>query len=101
MIWIGIDTGTNTGIAIWDSSARRFVALDTLPIHKAIFLVEDYASSERAEGRSIHVVFEDARQRKPEKGMTKWSPEHFATMTGYTKRCSNHARDAALLVWGR
>lgn len=37
----------------------------------------------------------------PRKGMTKWSADTFAAVTRWTKRCSNHARDAALLVWGR
>ena len=37
---------------------------------------------------------------KPQRGGTKWSPEQFARITGYTGRTSNHARDAALLVWG-
>ena len=38
---------------------------------------------------------------KPREGMTKWNADYFAKVTGYTKKCSNHARDAALLVWGR
>ena len=37
----------------------------------------------------------------PTKGLTKWSPEAFAGFTGWTKRTSNHARDAAILVFGR
>ena len=37
----------------------------------------------------------------PTKGLTKWSPEAFAGLTGWTKRTSNHARDAAILVFGR
>ena len=38
--------------------------------------------------------------RKPQAGATKWSAETFARVTGYTGRTSNHARDAALLVYG-
>jgi hypothetical protein len=37
----------------------------------------------------------------PKDNKTKLSPEAFAKITGYTKRTSNHARDAAMLVWGR
>lgn len=37
----------------------------------------------------------------PRAGATKWSAETFARITGYKGRTSNHARDAALLVWGR
>ena len=41
------------------------------------------------------------RATKPREGLTKWSAQYFAAVTGYKGRCSNHARDAALLVWGK
>jgi len=37
----------------------------------------------------------------PRAGATKWNAEIFRRITGYTGRTSNHARDAALLVFGR
>lgn len=37
----------------------------------------------------------------PRAGATKWNADTFRRVTGYTGRTSNHARDAALLVWGR
>lgn len=37
----------------------------------------------------------------PRKGLTKWDADTFNKMTGWTGRTSNHARDAALLVWGK
>lgn len=37
----------------------------------------------------------------PRAGMTKLSPEAFARLTGWKGRTSNHARDAAMLVYGR
>ena len=37
---------------------------------------------------------------KPQPGLTKWSADYWAKVTGYTGRTSNHARDAALLVFG-
>lgn len=37
----------------------------------------------------------------PRKGMTKWTSEAFARVTGYAHRTSNHGRDAAMLVFGR
>ena len=37
----------------------------------------------------------------PHAGATKWSAETFAAVTGWKGRTSNHARDAALLVYGR
>ena len=39
-------------------------------------------------------------RRKPEPGRTKWSEDYWKRITGYTGRTSNHARDAALLVFG-
>lgn len=59
MIYIGIDTGVHTGIAVWDSDRKEFVVVDTVKIHEALRLVNLYAF-----GCAIHVRFEDARQRK-------------------------------------
>ena len=60
MIYIGIDTGVRTGIAVWDSEKRKFVYLDTLKIHKAFQIVSSYAYKDIP----LCVRFEDARQRK-------------------------------------
>lgn len=59
MIWIGIDPGTHTGMAIWDSRKGAFLSLVTLPIHRALQVVQ-YMTTEG----DVKVVFEDARQRK-------------------------------------
>jgi hypothetical protein len=37
----------------------------------------------------------------PKNTITKITKEHFAFITGFTARTSNHARDAAMLVYGR
>lgn len=37
----------------------------------------------------------------PKNGITKMNPEYFKRLTGYTKRTSEHGRDAAMLVFGR
>lgn len=37
----------------------------------------------------------------PRKGATKWTSDYFKKVTGWTGRTSNHARDAALLVFGK
>lgn len=55
---------------------------------------------------SIWQEFCEARQIpyraiKPAKGATKWSTEQFTRLTGWTGRTSEHARDAACLVFGR
>ena len=142
--YIGIDTGTHTGLAIWDGALRRFVSIETLPLYEAIFTVQKCVEDAKRTGRRVMVIFEDARQRKwipaernnseyrgklmgagavkrdaaiweeyltgckipfekraPAKGLTKLSPDRFETLTGWTGRTSNHARDAALLVFGR
>lgn len=38
---------------------------------------------------------------KPQAGGTKWPADHWARVTGWEGRTSEHARDAALLVFGR
>ena len=59
--WIGIDPGEHTGLAVWDGSA--FERIETLPIHRALVLVEHYQNVARMTGNCLCVVFEDARQR--------------------------------------
>lgn len=142
--YIGIDSGTHTGLAIWDGASRAFISIDTVPLHRALFMVKDMAAQAAAEGRTLTVVFEDARKRKwlpkelniseyrgklmgagsvkrdshiweeflqdykipfenvpPRPGLTKLNPNYFASMTGWTKRTSEHSRDAAMLVFQR
>ena len=36
---------------------------------------------------------------KPDKNLTKWPEEYFKKITGWTGRTSQHARDAAVLVF--
>jgi hypothetical protein len=56
-VYIGIDTGTHTGVAIWDG--ERFLSLDTMAIHKAMQIVNEYVQS----GSDVVVRVEDPRQR--------------------------------------
>ena len=67
MIYIGIDPGTHTGMAVWDSRERKFVSLETLPIHRALEKVKGMAHPflhmDKFYHEDIQVVFEDARQR--------------------------------------
>lgn len=60
MIYIGIDTGVHTGIAVWDSEKGKFIFLNTLKIHEALDVVISYAYKDIP----LCVRFEDARQRK-------------------------------------
>ena len=138
-IFIGIDPGTKTGLAIWNAKTEKFAEIVTTSIVGAMQIVQQYAAR-----LDVRLVMEDARQRKwlprerneseyrgklmgagsikrdceiwqefadfyhiplslvpPRKGLTKWTAESFARLTGWKGRTSNHARDAALLVWGR
>lgn len=61
MIWIGIDTGVHTGLAIWDSQGRRFLSIELLKIHRAMDVVEALA---KANPGAVRARVEDARQRK-------------------------------------
>lgn len=136
MIYIGIDPGTHTGVAVWDSKEGRFLTLETMPIHRAMDLVR----MARDDNEAIQVIFEDARLRtwfgkgnvsakaqgagsvkrdcsiwedflidseipfvttKPGNVATKVTPSWFRKLTGWEGRCSEHARDAAMLVFGR
>ena len=57
--YIGIDTGTNTGFALWDAEERRLLEVTCLPLHAALLRVYAF------EGRTdVCVCFEDARLRK-------------------------------------
>lgn len=60
MICIGIDPGTHTGVAVWDTKERRFLSLETLHIHQALIKVMMWRDRV---GHDLQVVFEDARQR--------------------------------------
>ena len=61
MTYIGIDCGTNTGLAVWDSDAQRFDRLETVQLHQALsFVLHSYFEKDR---EGLTVVFEDARQR--------------------------------------
>lgn len=67
MISIGIDPGTHTGVAVWDSREGKFLSLETLPIHLALERVKEmthpFWHMDKLYNEHIEVVFEDARQR--------------------------------------
>ncbi|MCM1503384.1 MAG: hypothetical protein NC115_12090 [Bacteroidales bacterium] len=62
MIYIGIDPGTNTGLAIWSSSESMLLEVKTVTITQAMAEVQEYKAAGGA--GNLMVVFEDARQRK-------------------------------------
>ena len=63
MICIGIDPGTHTGVAVWDTKERTFLSLETLPIHQALDLVCKWQQDCKDRDVAMDVTFEDARQR--------------------------------------
>lgn len=55
--YIGIDPGTNTGIAIWSVASQSFLTIDCVKLHKAMEMVLSIS------GKGVCVRFEDARLR--------------------------------------
>lgn len=68
MIWIGIDPGTETGLAVWDG--RGLTELVTLPLHRAMEFVRL-----RAETGDVTVLYEDAHLRQFIPLSRNWSRE--------------------------
>lgn len=95
MYAIGLDTGTHTGIAVWDTNEQKFIYLDTVSIHRALIYVRDMAML-----YDVKVYFEDARQRK-------WIPRErsWKEVKGRAQGAGSVKRDAkiwedALTDWG-
>lgn len=63
MIYIGIDTGTHTGYAVWDSKKRKLLEVTSLSIHKAMDSVKKYVDLENSGGEHVIVRVEDPRKR--------------------------------------
>ena len=64
MICIGIDPGTHTGVAVWDTREGKFLSLETLLIHRAMTFILKWSLKAEDTEQEIQIVFEDARQRK-------------------------------------
>lgn len=134
-LYIGVDCGVDTGIAIWNRVKGEFVSIETCTITKAIFsvkeivdqavtvlpvlIVEDpsvwfsrVGDNKRLQGAgsikrdfgiwkqlcielSLEMIAVPVHKRRN----TKLTPEAFKSLTGWQHRTSNHARDAALLVF--
>lgn len=60
--YIGIDTGTNTGFAVWSKELKELTRVETLPIHKAIEQIRCIV--EIKENLPVLIRVEDARKRK-------------------------------------
>lgn len=56
MIVVGIDPGTTTGFAVWDTELQLFLDLTSMPLHRALKRLEQAPPD--------LVIFEDARKRR-------------------------------------
>lgn len=132
---IGIDSGVQTGFALYFKPQRKLWFVQTMMVHRAMWLVYRYHRS--APGQLL-VRVEDARQAvhgrqadqyramgagsvmrdaklwedfltdmgtpfemlRPRKQFTKMPADKFRQLTGFTGKTNEHARDAAMLVFG-
>lgn len=61
MIWIGIDPGANTGVAVWDGDEKKFVMLKSItPAELYIWIVQNESF-----WKSAKVIIEDPYTWKP------------------------------------
>jgi hypothetical protein len=78
-IFIGIDPGEHTGVAVWDGQRGAFEQVASMPLHRALRLVlhtykKELENSGTYPARVV-VVVEDARQRRwfpKEKNMSEY-----------------------------
>lgn len=73
MLYVGIDCGENTGLALYNSETRKLERLETVQLHQALSYVL-YLYHEQGED-GLRVVFEDARKRqwfKQEKSLSEY-----------------------------
>lgn len=132
--YVGIDTGTNTGFAVWDSNHQKFTEVSCIKIHQAMEKVLNMD----AIFYDTLIRVEDARQRKwfgnagreqlqgagsikrdstiwedfltdvganfelvaPKNNKTKMTSDLFQRITRWDGRTNEHARDAAMLIYG-
>jgi len=87
MILIGIDTGTDTGLAVWDTATKKLLECTTLKLHIALWKVKDLADTYG----NIAVYFEDARLRK-------WIPQDpsYSRMKGRLQGAGSVKRDSKI-----
>lgn len=60
MIYVGIDTGVETGFSEWDNRERKLLTVCSLKIHEAMARVKELAE---LHGKKLVVRVEDPRQR--------------------------------------
>jgi hypothetical protein len=64
-IVVGIDPGTQTGIAVWDCQSQAFAAVQSVAIHRALLSVLSlHEGSDVLPPGHAFIVLEDARKRR-------------------------------------
>lgn len=63
MYYVGIDTGTHTGFAVWNNKTRQFETIEELMLYQALRRVEELRNRAASEGTRVVIRVEDARQR--------------------------------------
>lgn len=58
MLYIGIDAGVNTGVAVWDDKQRKLLSVESMQLHQALEKVQALHLAGK-----ICVIIEDARLR--------------------------------------
>lgn len=127
---IGIDSGVNTGFSIWDRQGQKLIECYSVMIHHAFELILKYrpecfvrvedarlrkyiiGGREKLQGagsiKRDAKIWEDFLTDKnipfemvaPKNNRTKLDDANFKKITGFEGRTNQHARDAAMLVYG-
>lgn len=63
-VFIGIDPGTNTGLAVWVPSSARLLRVESMTAVKAEEYVISMREACRMKGKVMHVIVEDTRNLK-------------------------------------
>lgn len=63
MYYVGIDTGTHTGFAVWNNRTRQFESIEEYKLYKALEKCQELRKRAEAEGTRVCIRVEDARLR--------------------------------------
>lgn len=63
MYYVGIDTGTHTGFAVWNNRTRQFESIEEYKLYKALETCQELRKRAEAEGTRVCIRVEDARLR--------------------------------------
>lgn len=141
---IGIDVGTNTGVAIWDRAEKKFLFVKTLTLHLAFDKIKEFSLQYKGQvtvfvenpntfipfkqnGSKENIAKINAKKQgagsvkrdfsawvelleyykipyiptKVQGSIKKMTAIDFKNMTKFSEQTSEHARDAAMIIFGR